>query len=275
MFNNDGVVPAKSPVTQQAIKDGRIEVKTAISTGSKAIKSVSIDYKNFSELRTALGTAKTAYIKLAMVDPFVSTEKVDFSLHTYLSIDGNRTDYKTLGIQLDGKLTFPITEVDADQRYVETAGGYVAEALKYNKNVEVDLGLGVSIHTKMFKGKKYYGIAKGDKDEADDVVFAKYPDVDRVFTLYIVGLNSTGDIVKLNLTGDVFYVYNADMKYIGMSNEMLPYSTKYYVANKKLAVEDAEIDEEPADDEPTDTDNAVTGVAEAPSNANNNPSTGC
>lgn len=255
------VAPADNlPLSATDIRNSKIAVRTQSQSGSRVLASVSIDTRNST-------------LDVEFVDEWVSTKEQDFEIFIYLTIDGKRQD--SYGLTLIGTLENPIIEIYGDYDYVDLSEGYVAEAQEFVNNIEVDLGNGVSIFTKMFKGKSYYGTASREVDEAADIVFKQYPDVDNVVTLKTVGLNSTGDIVRLDTDYSDYYVYDKDLNYLGQSNEMLPYSTVYYLANKKLDILDAnepdEEDEEP-DEEPGT--NPGTGGDGSTGNDHYNPGTG-
>lgn len=242
------------------IRKSKIAVRTQVSGGSKVLKDVKID-------------AKKGAVIVEFQTEWVSVKEQDFEILVYLTIDGKRMD--DWGMTLIGTFANEVIPVYEEYDYVDLSVGYVAEAEDFVDKIEVDLGKGVSIFTKFFKGKSYYGTASRDADEAADVVMKKYPDIDNVVILKTVGLNSTGDIVKLDTDYSDYFVYDKDMNYVGQANEMLPYSSVYYLANKKLDIEgEEEPDEE--DDEPDDEDgtNPGTGGDGASSNANANPGTG-
>lgn len=220
-FTWDGDSPdnAGGLLTADQIKKGKLGIRTSVSSGSKAIDNVSINTRD-------------ANIEIEYATEYVSTKELDFQFTVYLTIDNKR--YSKEGLTFVGTLANEVTDVYADHDYVDLSTGQVAHAQEHVKNIEVDLGNGVAIHTKFFKGKDYYGTASRDADEADDVVFSTYPDVDHVLTLNTVGLNSTGDVVRLNTDYGDYYVYDADLSYLGQSGEALPYRTKYYLANRKL-----------------------------------------
>lgn len=224
--------PAGMLLSAADIRASKIEVRTQIRGGSKVVQAVSIDTRNSS-------------VEIEFVDEWVSTKEQDFEIFVYLTIDGKRQDAD--GITIIGTLANPEVEVYAEYDYVDLSSGTVADAQEFVNKIEVDLGNGVSIFTKFFKSKKYYGTATREVDEAADVVLKTYPDIDNVVTLKTVGLNSTGDIVKLDTDYANYYVYNKEMQYVGQANEMLPFSSVYYLANKKLNILD---ETEPEEEEP-------------------------
>lgn len=252
----DGTVLTSSQITT-----GKLTTRVSTSSGSKSIDSITL-------------SKRQGRIEIEFADELVSTSELDFEFTVYLNIDGSRqSDY---AMTFYGTFENEIIDVYGDEDYVDLSYGMVAEAQEYNSSIEVDLGDGVSIHTKLFNGKKYYGTASRDPDEADDVVMTQYPDIDNVVTLKTVGLNSTGDVVRLDLDYGDYYVYDKDMNYLGQSNQLLPYSTKYYLANRQLDVtntDDDIIDEVDAPEE-SSTNPETGGDGSAGSNANTNPGTG-
>lgn len=247
-------------LTAQAIRDLKLTIRTSTRGGSQAIDSVALDNRK-------------GHVKIKYARELVKTDGVDFELTIYSVLDGRRQD--DFSITFIGTVENEVTEVYGDYDSVDTSSGQVAEAMEFNSKIEVDLGNGVTIHTKMFKGKKYYGTATRDADEDADIVFKKYPDVDNVVILKTVGLNSTGDVVKLDVDYSDYYVYDKDMNYIGQSNQMLPYSTRYYLANRKLDVTDDSDAEEGDAPEESGGNPETGGDGGAANNANANPGTGC
>lgn len=240
---------AGDKMTAADLRNSKLTVRTKVAEGTKAIKSVDIDTSN-------------SQVRVKWADELVGVGEVKFDFIVYLSVDNKRRD--NLGVTFVGTLENELTEVHADDDYIDLSEGQVAEAEEFVPKVEVDLGNGVSVFTKLFKGKKYYGTASRVVDESDDVVLTKYPDVDNIITLKTVGLNSTGDIVKLGVDYSDYYVYDAGMQYLGQATDMLPFSAKYYLANQKLDVAGADNaddtdDESIYDDEDTSVDGESGG----------------
>lgn len=203
------------------IRNSRLAVRSSFQSGSKVIKEIKLD-------------PKEGRIEIEYITELVSTGKVEFEFLIYLTIDGKQ--YRDEGVTFIGTMKNPEINVFKDYDFIDLGEGYVAIAQDFVPKIQVDIGNGVSIFTKFFKDKKYYGITDREPDEANDVVFKKYPDIDNVLKLKVVGLNSTGDVVKLSTDYAKYYVYDKDLNFIGMANEMLPFSTTYYLANKKLDI---------------------------------------
>jgi len=257
-------------VTSADVKETKISLRTSIKAGSKYIEDINLQYKSADVHSIGTSGQKTAVIVIKFIDPFVSTKAGAFSAIGYLLVDGKR--YDEYGFDINGELKNFEIDVFSDDEYVNLEGGYVAIAEEHVGNIEADLGYGVSIFTKFFKDKKYYGIADKVADDAADIIFAKYPDVDAVYRLQTVGLNSTGDIVKIDAEGNTYYVYNNNMEYLGTTDDMLPFSNRYYLANTKLDIVSDVVEEETPVEIVPEVPN--TGGDDGIPNVNDNPGTG-
>lgn len=249
-------------MTKRYVTDAanKIDVKTKISEGSKAIDKVEIKYNK----------DQTAYINIKFVEKYVSTKDLDFKFKVYLTSKKSRIGNEA---EFYGTLSNEKQDVAEDDDYVYTYDTPVFEAKAYIKNLEIEVGNGVTINAKVFEGKKYYAQASQKVKSEDDATLTQYPDIDTIFYLDTIGLNSSGNTVKLDID-DKLFVYNADLEYIGTTADALPYSTKYYVASKELDVEsDAEPTDEPGETEEPG-DNPGMGGDDVPENVNDNPGTG-
>lgn len=242
-----------------------IDVKKSVSKGSDVIRDIEIKYDS----------GKGAYVRVRFVEDFVSTSDKDFDFKLYLTYKNSRKTGTEL--QITGNIENEKQYISEDDDYFYLGDGVVAEAEDYIKKIEFDLGNGVSIISKAFDGKKYYGITKLDITAADDEIVSKYPEIDTIYTLKTINLKGSGNIVKFDID-DKYYVYNSEGKYVGLSTEMLPYSDKYYMATKKIDMDAGAATEEPGDapaptvpETPENPD--MGGDAGAP-NANDNPGTG-
>lgn len=276
IFADDGNSPAfdnaTGGVTKNEISRGKVTVRTKIAKGSNVIKEVKFVY----DVPSA-STVKFARIQVEFIDPFVnaSTDGQDFDVTVFLTVDGTR--YEEVGAQLAGTLiNSNIGAIDADTDYVNLDGGRIVEVDEYSKNVEYYLGSGVSVFGKAFKDKTYYGYVTMDATEAQEQLMDKYG-IDEVYNLKTVGLQGVANHVVLENTDADAYVYDADLKYLGQGKDELAYSAVYYLASKKLDVDDeGDFDDT---DEPEDEDDVpeappITGGFDDIENENANPSTG-
>lgn len=261
----DGSSPAVpiAQATAKEVKNAKVTVRSSLKSGSKFIDEFKID--DAVPTGSVAGTPKKACIVFSIVDPFVSTGDVEFNYFFYLNFDGKRNN--DVEFHADGEIKINAIDVGSDDDYVDLSKGWVADVGSYVKDIEVDLGAEVYLHTKLFNGKKYFGVANNDVAEEDDTMMSKYPSIENVINLTTIGLNAAGNIVELRDYG-TGYVYDKDMKYLGRANERLPYATKYYVSSTEIASAD---DAEEGEDGEAPEDG---GEGEAPTNVNDNPGTG-
>lgn len=265
------------------VRSSNITVKHTVKSGPKAIESVEI------KEHTDSSNNKVAGVLITLVDPFTSTKPLDFELSVYLYINGKR---QSVGTYVEGTLSNVQQYVDSGTDYIDLSDGSVAICEQNATKVETYLGEGVTMFAKMVKGKSYAGIATSDPTNDDIDMFDQYPDIVNVYTLIVDGLTGSGKIVQIDSEQNL-YVYDGNLNYLGRTNELLAFSEKYYVAEKKLDVvesePEAEWEEEPEDDgtgylgenegdsdsEPTPTDVSANGglPAVAPARGGN-PDTG-
>lgn len=246
-------------LTSSIINKNNISVMTTKSKGGKAISDVSLNKSK-------------GYIEVEFVDSLVQTSDLDFEITVYLKM--NSKNYKSQGVLISGTLTNDvIDDVDGDWDYIDLSDGNVMEASEYVRNLEIYAGNELSIFTNVQKSKKVYAYTDMDPTDADDDAMSKYPSIDSVINL---NTNITSGTVKLDY-GTTYYVYDADMKYLGKSNEDLPFAKKYYLSTKELDVttgDDGDDGTEPVEEEPDDSTSTDETTGGTTGNNNSNPDTG-
>lgn len=256
-------------VTKKDTNVKKLGVQVRATEGGSVIdRDVSIKYDS--------GTG-AAYVEFKFVDEFVSTKDQDFNGRMYLTYDKSRID--NTEVEISGTFGNDVEHVDEYDDYVYVGDTPVVEADAYIRSIQVDLGQNVSIWTRMFEGKKYYGAVSQEVKAEDEAVLAKYPDIDTVYYLKTINLNATGDTVAFDMDTNMYvYVQDADgnLVFLGRSADKLPYYTKYFLSAKELDVE--AVTTEPGDTtEPGETpeEPPITGGDDAPAeNVNDNPGTG-
>jgi len=259
MFTWDGYDPDPATPTQLTaaqIRAARLEVRA--TGGSKAVKDVKIN-------------SREGCIELSFIGELVSTKEIDFDVDVVLSVDGRRqNDY---ALTFTGTLANPVLEVYSGESLVDISDGVVIEAVEFNSKVELELGNGVSLIAKLFKGKKYYAIVSMEPVNGSYPRDA-YSEVSEKLTLRTVGFGSS-DKVKLDSRYAGSYVYDEDMNYLGKSSDELPLRSVYYLSNNKLDIVKETPSEssksgsrKPSQAEPTQP------VVSSPPNVNHNPGTG-
>jgi len=228
MFSwSDGAAGAKTdPVSTSQLNSANIKVRTT-TLDSSAIQSVTIDTKAFS----VTNNQKTAYVKVTFVDNFVSVTGKNFKTSVYLAFGSNRVEESKL--VLEGTVENETVTAGSGTDYVDLSKGRVLVPSAYINNLEIGLGGGVMIKTRVYSDRKYYATAKEYVSSDDGKVLDKYPDIDTVVVLSTVNITGTGNIVYLE-GYDSYHVYNASGKYLGSSDNAVSLSTKYYLSKKKI-----------------------------------------
>lgn len=257
-------------VTKKEIKEKKIDVKVRTTKGSKIVRDVKVDYKNLTDTAGQIVTREAAFVRIRTIEKFVSTKEMDFELTVFLTENKERlTEEK----QVSGVFKNAETTVTDSDDYVYLGNTPVVEAEEYIKSIEVEIGDGVTIFTKMFEGKRYYGHAEQDIKEADADITEAHPTIETIYYLETIGLNAPANRVVLDIDDANMYVYNANLEFVGMSDERLPYSTKYYVSSAELDIADEEPEEPEEPEVPKLPPNTGGDDLDIP-NANLNPSTG-
>ncbi|MFV0399984.1 MAG: hypothetical protein ACK5LX_05095 [Oscillospiraceae bacterium] len=264
-FTWEGTAPyAGTPVTNNQLRSGKITVGMGSRKGKQVFDA------NTPEIVQVSGRA---YIKVKFADlPRTKGDDTDFAMQIYLSVDKRRhTDSQ---LDLEGTM---IQEVYTlyDENYVDLSDGTVIEPDKYLRNVELYLGANVTMFANLYQGKRYYGTAEMTMSGADQEILDKFPSIEMVIALNTFNLNKSSNKVTFDFP-EKFYVYNADGKYLGRSNEKLPYSSKYYLSSKDIDMGGGDVSE--PDDPNTVLPPAEGNISEPgavpPQNINENPSTG-
>ncbi len=199
----------------------------------------------------------------------------DFDFDIILSVNGRQQrDY---AMSFSGTFANPVMEVYADTDYADISDGYVVEAMEYVRAIDLDVGDGVLVHTKLSKGRKYYGVAHHIPYDDADAFMKAHPTVVEAITLKTVGLANAASTVTLGDGLGAYHVYNKDGEYLGLGSDELIYADTYYLSKEKLEIAEPEAPAEPI---PSDTPSAPpepepVPVADSyPPNVNYNPYTG-
>jgi hypothetical protein len=267
--------------TRKSIADEKVTAQLRVTSGQRVVDKIEILYMESvtdpdGVKWTFAKDEQPAYLRITFNNKFVSTSTVDYKFMAYLN-KNKRRDQDT-EVNFEGSYKNAETTVDEGDSYVYLSTDIpVVESLAYIKNIDIELDDGITIHTKFFKGKKYYATGSAGFGSADDETLTQYPDIDAIYTLESVGLNNAYTTVSLNVGGSL-PVYNADLEYIGTTADKLPFSSKYYVAATELDI--ASSIEEPAEEPTTDPGDgfdpgANMGGDNSPANSNDNPGTGC
>jgi len=269
MFSwDDGTAPATpTRLSASQIRNGKLTVR---ANNNRVLESVSINNRE-------------SRIEIKFLTESVSTKDIDFDFDVVLSIDGRRqSDY---GMSFTGTFTNPVYEVDKGYESMDISDGVIIEAEEYVPKIELDLGNGVTVITKLFSGDKVYGTTTRTPDKADDDLMAKYPIIEGVIALKTQGLRKGANIVKLSREYDGYHIFDQDLNYLGNNKDLLPLADKYYLVDGKIELEPEKPKTECVERLPEESqqssesgminDNPNTGGdGTYPPNVNHNPSTG-
>jgi len=254
----DSAAPAK--LTASQIRSAQLDVRST-KQNSKVIDSITLN-------------SRESRIEVKFKKEYIGTKEIDFDFDVYLTIDGRRqSDY---AMNFSGTFGNQVIELYSDYGSVDISDGCVAEAQEYISKLEVDIGNGVTITTRISKDKRVYGTATLTPDSGDDEVMREYKDISDVLTLRTVGLNGAGSTVRLGAEYRGCYVYGKDLEYLGKGGDELPYADKYYLSSIKLDIPDDESESE-FSKAPVESDNEPSTPSttdQFPPNVNHNPSTG-
>lgn len=255
-------------------RKSNIDVRVTAKKGNNAFGEAEVGYSKADDQPIKGMKANDTYVKVTLTDKFVSTNTADYEFDIKLSYNRRvERDSYNWGYMY-GTIDNYMTEIYEGEDYVDLEGNPLLHAHDYIRSAEVNLGNGVVIKTRLFKDKYYYGISEMDITDKDFELMNKYPQIVMPYNLTTIGLG-TGN-VYLD-TGAKLFAYGLDTEgklvYVGMTNEWLPYATKYYVAEKELPLEETPTEGPAIDETPTDQTPGMGGDDMLP-NINQNPPTG-
>jgi len=280
MFDwEEGVGAANEAVTESQLSSGKIDIKVSYANNKSkdVIDSIKIASKTISGI-----DKKTAYIKVEFKEDHTGLEEKKFEFTIYLTHRSNRI--KESAITFEGVVKKDTLYLESDEDSVDISGGEVVEPESYMRSVEVYIGAGITITTKMFKDKKYYGVAEELVTEEDSKILDAYPEIETVYTLKTVNLDSGKVYFDVE---DTYHVYDEKGKYLGTTDKDLKYSNKYYLSEEKINIssKNSSSDDDDYDDyaedntssrySPVDeTDEYIPPVDYSDYSSTDNPSTG-
>ncbi|MDR2933223.1 MAG: hypothetical protein LBV27_08970 [Oscillospiraceae bacterium] len=209
-------------ISLSGISEGGISVKARAESGKQAFGTVA--FKNSRD------KSQSAYLAVSFVKEMVSTKELSFDY--IISLSGSNQKSSAVEFKLTGTVANPVFSVMATDEYINISDGSVAEATSYVKNIEVDIGNGVSVMTNLFEGTRYYGVTDVGPGAGD--LTESYPEIQMVYTLRTIGLKKDSrDSVAFDLD-ELYYVYNVSGDYLGTTAKPLPFSATYYLLDRKI-----------------------------------------
>jgi len=261
----DATTPTQ--LTSAQIRDAKLTVKTSGST-SRVLNNVSIN--------NSKGVIEVDFIK-----ELVGTKEVDFNFDVYLLIDNQRQQNHS--INFSGTMANPVIDVYSDTDYEDISNGEVVEAQDTIRSIDLEIGCGVTLTTRISNGKKVYATATYGED---DRFMRDNRKVEEVIVLKTSGLTAGSTTVKLDSEYRDYYIYDADGKYLGRGRDKLDLSTRYYLASSKLDIDDGRNDEHhsgnlssgssssASSSSSSSSSTPASAVKEPAINSNYNPNTG-
>lgn len=208
----------QADVSFSALNSAGISVRSFISKG-EGTYTVSLD-----------GNKSGSYIKIEFAKGIYLTPQ-KFSSYITLTKGGSRK--MSTRINISGQMQTYAKELNAGSDYADLSDGSFVQPTTFLRNVELYLGDYCSITRSLLRGTPYAGVATVDDINNQDLaVFKSYPGVQLIYKLKTVGLKTSGNIVTFDLDRK-YHVYNSKGEYLGVSNQALPYWTRYYLSTKK------------------------------------------
>jgi len=282
--NQDNAVSSDLRVSQ--LRSSHFDVQARRTTGFAALRDVSLQDV------TVQGT-RTVNIRVRLIAELVNVNDQDFEYEFFLThqrqrIDGSHSanaggsGWDTT-FTVFGNLDNDRINVFNDDDTIWTGDGVVVEADTVVRGITLEAGAGVEVTLNMNSGAEVYVRAHTDLRAADSDLMDETPELAHVIYInshHSGGVNLRSAQVALTGFGGGYYVYNNEGTFIGMSNQVLPFSSVYYLATARIdnasvtpetlpeVLPEGEIDATPGSPE-TGGDGWST-----PPNVNDNPGTG-
>ena len=174
-----------------------------------------------------------------MIGPMKSGESRPFDFTLWMSVNGKQ--YKDYALHLTGTQVNDIYYLDETETEIslpETAGHTILKTDTIKRDISVELGCGVTLHSSMIPGREYYAYAsKGSTSGVTSRAGSSHPGLAHYISLTTGNYPEATTKVSFDLMGLEsvgYYVYTSAGKYLGRSNEMLPYSASYYFYETEL-----------------------------------------
>lgn len=240
-------------VTQ--LRQNKVTTRLVFTAGQEMIRDVEIvKYSPTKRVRAQ------AAIRIRFVEHLASTQEKNYEFRVVLDHDDS---IARKGSLIECRETF--AGMMANERmdinpehmrnldYVDLEGDIVLNCTSPTDNVVADLGNGIRAHLDMVTDGKFYGYSDTlhtqnqvipelrDKElrESTDAVIQAYPEIKVAFAVTSINVKNMLKYMKLTIPGgdDAYYVYNEYGEYIGKSTDNLPYSTRYYLADKEITID--------------------------------------
>lgn len=259
LVDNRSVGAATSAITLEKGDYKNLKIKTTFSKGSIIAKDAKL---------------VNGEVILVFAQDVMAVKDINFRVTLTAQVGGKNMN----GGSISYEGTYHVYEESTDNDWFDFDQGDVyLKTDSYIRNMEFELGEGVSVFGRALKGVSYRGSATVEPDEADEQLMFENPAILAVYHLDQINIKNVAEYVLLNNEGADLYVYDGDFNYLGKAGEKLDYADTYYLAASELDI-DNEVPDEEGDDEEYEIgwgDNSGTGGDDLyPENPHDNPGTG-
>lgn len=224
-YDQNGEPIPTADISLSRLRAGQVSVNC--DEHEAVIRSVSLAYSNKA------GSLPTAapYIRVEFAPEFFSVEDVAFSAVLSLSLAGE--EQLQTRLELAGAIRTKVVEVSGEDTAIDIQDGSVLLATENIPSISLALGDGVSVHTRLQAGRKYYAAAHLQAEETVEASANTPAKILRIYSLEDIGLDRRGTTVLIDSEVPM-YVYGADGGYLGTTRTRLPYSPQYSLSNRKV-----------------------------------------
>lgn len=254
-------------VRKSTLDTNRVRTSVMYRKGKECIES--IGYENFDG---------RAYLVVRFKEDFPFTDEREFAFDLYMTHKGKRKEETML--QVSGWVVNDIITIRGDNERADLSpGGLMVEAEGACRNAELYIGAGVSIYQNLVGGNLYYARGTDKRSDGDIEIMNYFPDIKKVLSVTTARGISNSAKVRLryferdDMGNEIveqfqtkYFVYDADGKLLGNTDDELPVRDKYYLALQELDFGETDFQDV---QEAMDSD-----VREWGNNSNGNPNTG-
>lgn len=240
-FDWSGDIPvskygATDKFTIGMLDDAKVKVSLdAKAKDKKVIDKVELKTEQIRTNKENTGSptkATVPYVQISFVDQYVGVDDIEFDFNVKLTVRGATKD----SVNIYGTYCNDSEIVEDGQTDADSSGGVVLEPESVIRNIEVHGGDNFYAKVNMSSNKKYYFTAEVDVKDEDIEVLERYPEMAYVYYINQVNMKFSGNCYYFQDLDDKYYVYNDEGRLIGTTEDMLPFSTKYFLATEKVAV---------------------------------------
>ena len=216
---------AGDPVTLAQLRQNNVTVTHSIRQ-SQVLEAVTLS-------TVIYGGQSTAAVRVEFAEEFANVNSREFEITIHLMLGNVRSDDSR--ITLRGDFENEEVTVSAGDNFVNISDGRVIVARDNISNLEIYLGSGVTIFTRVVSGQRYYANARAGIINADMPMIERHPAIQHAVRLRTAGIVPLFTRVALRDIGN-YYVYNASGEFLGRSSELLQFANLFYLSSERLDV---------------------------------------